>query len=262
MQLTASRKILPSARRNAGRLLRAFQRKQAIHFLHIGKTGGSAIKHVISSYSPRRELAVYLHSHGVRLSDVPNGEKVIFFLRDPATRFVSGFYSRQRQGQPRYYSPWSRNEAIAFSRFKTPDQLARDLYSGDTESRRLSRFAMENIEHVRDSYWKWFIDEEYFNSRRRDIFFVGFQETLPEDFAVLKTLLGLPDNAFLPEDDVLAHRNPKTLDTSLGPQALASLRKWYEKDYNFIALCRTICADQREGLPFTPTDAARRTPYR
>ena len=37
---------------------------------------------------------VHLHRHAVRLRDVPVGEKFFFFVRDPVSRFVSGFHSR------------------------------------------------------------------------------------------------------------------------------------------------------------------------
>jgi len=41
---------------------------------------------------------------------------------------------------------------------------------------------MRSIFHVKDSYWKWFDNEQYYHSRLCDIFFIGFQENLSEDF--------------------------------------------------------------------------------
>ncbi len=73
---------------------------QKIHFLHIGKTGGTAVKYALSSYSKNEKYEIILHGHETKLKDIPNGEKFFFFLRNPITRFTSGFYSRKRQGRP------------------------------------------------------------------------------------------------------------------------------------------------------------------
>ena len=142
-----------------------------VHFLHVGKTGGTAIKHAIerAGRSTARggggPWAVHLHRHGVTLRDVPDGEKFFFFVRDPVSRFVSAFYSRQRQGRPRYKGQWSRRERVAFECFLTPDQLASALDSTNEAERASARAAMTGISHVRDSYWKWFESEDYFLSR-------------------------------------------------------------------------------------------------
>ena len=71
-------------------------------FLHIGKTGGSAVQHALRSLA--REDIV-LCGHDVSLNDVPRGAKAVASIRHPVDRFVSGFYSRLRQGLPRYNAP-------------------------------------------------------------------------------------------------------------------------------------------------------------
>ena len=57
------------------------------------------------------------------LNDVPAGEKVVFFTRDPVSRFISGFYSRKDgdhgtrfRGLPARKPP--------FPEFSTPNELA------------------------------------------------------------------------------------------------------------------------------------------
>ena len=99
------------------------------HFLHIGKTGGTAVKHALEPFAA--EFGIVLHPHGTTLSHVPAGEHAFFFLREPVARFVSGFNSRKRRGRPRYDYPWTENEQWAFERFATPDDLARSLSSPD-----------------------------------------------------------------------------------------------------------------------------------
>ncbi|HVO49260.1 MAG TPA: sulfotransferase family 2 domain-containing protein [Steroidobacteraceae bacterium] len=215
--------------------------RKRVHFLHIGKTGGTAVKHALNEFgrsSPR--YVIVLHPHQTRLRDIPAGEKFFFFLRDPASRFVSGFFSRQRQGRPRYFFPWTQEEQAAFEHFATPNQLAAALSSPDADERTRAQAAMKNIEHVRDSYWTWFENEEYFRSRLPDALFVGFQESLDEDFQTLKSILSLPDRLSLPADSILAHKNPSGLDVSLDEAAIANLKSWYAEDYRFIDLCRRL----------------------
>jgi len=176
----------------------------------------------------------------VRLRDIPKGESVFFFLRDPVGRFISGFYSRQRQGKPRYHSPWNNEERIAFSIFNTPNELALAISSEDPVERRHARDAMQSIRHVNSSYLDWFENEGYFRSRLDDIFFIGMQERLTEDFETLKLKLRLPAEAVLPNDDISAHKNPASLDVRLTTEALDNLASWYARDYEFFRQCKAL----------------------
>ena len=150
------------------------------------------------------------------------------------------FLSRQREGRPRYAARWTPEEREAFERFATPGQLALALSSDDREEGEHAKAAMRNIRHVRDGYWKWFESEDYFRSRVRDLFFIGFQETLAGDFEILKSRLGLPGRLALPSDDVEAHITPRGLDRKLRAGAVENLRKWYEEDFRFVGLCREM----------------------
>ena len=94
-------------REKAVRVIHKLQGQQVVHFLHIGKTGGTAVKYALKRNLVNKEYMIYLHGHEFKLRDVQKGAKAFFFLRDPVDRFVSGFYSRRRQGQPRIFSPWS-----------------------------------------------------------------------------------------------------------------------------------------------------------
>ena len=234
------RNALSSIKQEAVRTVQKMQGKQFVHFLHIGKTGGTAIKHAMGQNTADCDYVINLHSHRVKLRDVPKGEHVVFFLRDPISRFVSGFYSRQRQGQPRCFYRWSSEEKEAFEEFESPDQLAIAIASKNVEEKKRACFAMESIQHVRDSYWGWFESEAYFKSRLSDVFFIGFQESLLEDFGNLKTKLHLPESVELPKDNVLAHRNPAELNKKLSETAVENLKDWYQKDFDFIDLCKEV----------------------
>ena len=188
---------------------------QELHFLHVGKTGGTALKHAIGSAQAatsvnqaRRPYVVRLHGHVVGLRDVPAGERFFFFVRDPVDRFISGFYSRLREGRPRYSARWSEQERDAFEHFGTPDRLASALFATNDRERVSAEIAMKNIAHVRDSYWRWFESEDYFLSRLEDLFFIGFQARFSQDFEILKSRLQLPKELMLPTDEVQSHASP------------------------------------------------------
>ncbi len=240
MRKVNHRKIVSLIKHRAKRVLRKMQGKQFVHVLHIGKTGGSSLKYVLRHYSASSHYEICLHSHRVKLSDIPKGESVILILRDPLSRFVSGFYSRQRLGQPKYFVPWSLDEKIAFEHFNTPNELATALSSLDAQEKRKAQMAMKSIKHVKSSYWNWFESEEYFKSRLSDIFFIAFQESLTEDFEILKSRLGLPQSAELPRDEAQAHKNPTNLNRTLDDTSIANLRNWYKDEFEFINLCQEI----------------------
>ena len=215
-----------------------------IHFLHIGKTGGTALKYALANM----ELNVswlHIHTHATTFSDIPQGERIFFFLRNPISRFVSAFYSRQRKGYPKYNVPWTELETVAFSAFKTPNQLAMALSSPIPAERDLAILAMNNIGHVRNFYSRWLGSAEALEKRAQDIFFVGLQEYLDEDCAALAKLLDV-GSLNLPVNDIDAHRNPSNVDRTLESMAISNLEKWYEGDFQTLEICRNIA--QKAGF--------------
>lgn len=213
--------------------------RPTVHLLHIPKTAGTAIKAALEGVEGTERFALRLCPHGLRLSHVPAGDKVAFVLRDPVDRFVSGFFSRKRQGRPRYDSPWSEGERAAFARFETPEALARGLLSADRALRREAREAMRRINHVRTSYWDWFGDESALEARLGDVVFVARQERLGAEFPRFRATLGLPETLDLPRDEVRAHRNGYADDAKLSLESVEALRDWYARDYTFLRFCET-----------------------
>lgn len=223
--------------------------RRIVHVLHIGKTGGTAIKHALRRHRTGPDHGLVLHEHRTTLMDVPRGDQVVLFLRDPISRFVSGFYSGMRQGRPRYVVPWDEREAAAFSRFTTPNQLAVALSSEDPERRAHAEAAMRSIRHVEYGFGTWLGSEGYFRSRLPDIFFIGFQETLAADFDRLVSRLGLSARVRLPTDEVAAHRTPPDLDRTLDPVATENLRRWYADDFRLYHLGRELAESVAAGRP-------------
>ncbi len=209
-----------------------------IHFLHIRKTGGTAI---IEALRPVADsCGIVLHGHATRLSDVPRDHQVVFFVRHPLPRFVSGFWSRLRRGLPRHHYEWNETEVEAFRYFEKANDLAEALSDTDREAAMRARKAMQGISHVKNTYKDWFSGEQELDDRLDSIALVGLQEKLSSDFEQLKRLLKLPDTLSLPADDALAHRTPPEFDRRLSPLAVQNLSLWYAEDIRFYEHCVRI----------------------
>lgn len=211
--------------------------RQIVHFLHIGKTGGSVIKSSLGwrRVTPSSFFVAYVHAF--RLAHVPPGDKLAFFLRDPLQRFVSGFFGRRRKDRPRLFYEWSEAERRAFERFASPNELALALTHPKPEERLAAARAMHGIHHVNNHFMDWFGSADALLARRADILLIGRTERLDTDFERLRTRLDLPANLSLLRDDISSHRNPVDIDRRLDPAAEATLRDWYRDDYAFIELC-------------------------
>jgi hypothetical protein len=204
--------------------------------------GGNAPEYELTDTSAKNVCTdshrVLLHRHDTSIKNVPEGDKFFFFLRDPVSRFISGFYSRKRKGLPRYYSAWSKGEHMAFQRFETPNQLARSLSANSEEEKKAACCAMKAIRHVGDHYSEWYESKDYFLSRISDALMVGRVEELNRQFQNLKDILNIPPKTELPVSQREAHKNQYSeLDTSLDKEAKENLEKWYKKDYDFMDLC-------------------------
>jgi hypothetical protein len=214
-----------------------------LHVLHVGKTGGTALNEALVQHKTASRYRLLFRGHSATLADVPLGERFLFLLRDPLSRFVSAFNSRLREGRPRYHYPWRAEERVAFAHFRTPDELATALSSRDAERRAQAVSAMRGIGHLNTSYAFWFEDEVAFRARLDDVFFIGFQERLDADFELLKLKLGLPEDAALPRDPTAAHQAPAGAKADLSAEAQANLEQWYERDLAFLTLCRELAPD-------------------
>jgi hypothetical protein len=205
-----------------------------VHFLHIRKTGGMALKAALGPLAAERGLR--LAEHGTALPKIPKGERVVFVVRDPVSRFVSGFNSRLRQGRPLFDRPWNEAEARAFARFRTPDALAQALHADAPEA----RDAMRGIRHVNQPLSDWLVSDAYLRERLADIVWVGRTETLEHDLEEIKRRLDLPQTLELPQDDVSAHRTPQGMDVALSDAGRAAIARWYEADVRLLEFLETL----------------------
>jgi hypothetical protein len=216
--------------------------------LHVPKTGGTAVKAALAGQTPPG-VRLLLHSLGVALADLPPDDELFLFLRDPVARFVSGFEGRRREGRPAHYRPWTPAERRAFERFPSADVLALALRSDKDDERQRAQAAMKIIRHGRDHFSDWLGDSDLVRSRRDRILLIGWQETLEQDFAALRGLLGLPADIRLPADQAVAHRaDPRNAaGRQLSPAAAEAIRDWYAADYALIDLLEGLGLTRRPG---------------
>lgn len=216
--------------------------KTIVHIFHIGKTGGTALKNSLmgkilffkTKFYQNDKFFIFLRVHNGTLNNTKANEKIIFFVRDPVSRFKSAFYSRKRQSQPKFFVRWSKEEEITFKTFKTPNELAESLNSDDLNLRKQAQESMKTTMHVNTSYWDWFIDEDTLFQRLDKIIFVGTQKNLNRDFNYMKNLLKIEESYKLPSDSKNMHKNPAYFDNYLSDRAIKNLENWYKEDYRFL----------------------------
>lgn len=244
-----------------------------LHFVHVGKTGGTAIKRALRSKGlaywdgdteefvagvPETPYGrIQLHRHSFRITHVPEGDHVFFCLRDPVSRFLSAFYSRANKGQPRFYFEWTPEERRAFEAFPTPQRLAAGLASSDGEERGLARWAMRHIRHMRPMH-RVVGTPRQIRARGRQIVYIAMQETLADDWRQLRALLDLPQRARLPSGPVRSHRGDASLDSHLDPASVAALRDWYRSDYELLSYCHALRKRRGWGAGETPDPGTER----
>lgn len=218
--------------------------ERLVHILHIGKTGGTAIRHAFRDLEKANGYRFIFHPHQMTLPEVPEGDLAIIFFRDPVARFMSSFKSRLNQGSGRYFSPWTRTEEEAFKEFPTPGDLARALESDDPAIQKKAFRSMKNIRHVKNHYTHWCRSTEYLEYRSSDIALIGFQETLADDIDLMEKKFGLTGHE-LPTDKKSAHRSSGP-EYPLDNEAEENIRSWYAMDIEIEEWAR--CNSKRINL--------------
>jgi len=220
--------------------------------LHIGKTGGSALKDAVvpwlnwnrAFFIADREAWPSGVKDQLWQGDVLRGclaRRFAFVVRAPLRRFVSSWVSRWRSDRPAWNNPWSRVEADVFRTFQSPDQVGCALSSENRSLRRAAVKAMQGVGHVRDTMLNYLGGSLSVVERcARSILFVGRLERIDEDWPKLARIL---DESYAwqvhPRPWMSRkHASPSTFNilAKLGPCAYGNLMEWYRMDYELLAL--------------------------
>lgn len=213
-----------------------------IFYVHIGKTGGTTIKRAIRRHFDVQktkepqviEDRIVLLNH-MSLADAIDRfgapSKIAFAYRDPAARFVSGFYCRQRMGYPEHRAVWSAAEAAAFAHFNNANDLAEALGGDDLARRAAAHFAMDAIRHVRRGYQYHFGNMvDFFLDHAADV--AGCIETgnIAKGGPAFLRKLGIEaDEGALAKTDAATPSYSK----ALSPLAEANLRDVWAAEYDY-----------------------------
>lgn len=207
-----------------------------IAFLHIGKNAGTQIMHLAQQI---KDHGVHIHQlpHTTKLYQVPERHDYFFSIRNPVTRFKSGFYSRKRKGQPRIYVEWTRPEALAFGNFEHANDLAEALFRPDQRGIMAAQ-AIQAIRHTSMQQIDWF-ERIGFLDVRPPLWIIR-QENFEPDFDRLLARMGLAltcRDLQPARDPAAAHSNDYSRVPELSEQAQDNLRRWYARDLVFYDLC-------------------------
>jgi hypothetical protein len=210
--------------------------------LHIGKTGGTALKAALAPFAAEGKFV--LHGHMTRCCDCPEVSLIFFAVRHPCDRFVSAFNSRLRRGRPRFDYPWSWRQALVFRMFPSACALAEGLGSRRPLRRLAARVSMRIVGHLRRRLAYWIGDAGALERDRRLI--IGTVETLDDDLRHLLALAGVEEQVALPTDPIAAHVTPPHFDRSLSAEAIRNLTDYFREDIALYDACLRARAARRE----------------
>lgn len=226
------------------RVRRSTSGLRVVYFLHIGKAAGSQVKQMMAQVNAARS-DIYLHglTHDVALAELPEPSDYFFSIRDPISRFRSGFYSRKRRGRPLNDIAWTPHEETAFANFEHAADLAEALFAPSEEGLKAAA-AMKSIRHTAQDQIDWFaLAGDIFTTRPP--VWVLRQEHLEQDLKILLDRLGVD---FAPEarkDVKGSHANDYSGIPDLTEKGIANLRRWYAQDFAFYEAVETWMASER-----------------
>lgn len=216
---------------------------RVVHYLHIGKTAGTQIGHVIAQANRSSSaITVVRRRHGTSLRDLPMRDDYFFSMRDPVARFRSGFYSRKRMGRPRLNTPWSPSEERLFAEFEHANDLAEALFRTDARGR-TALTAMLAHGHFGNGHVDWFKGSGDIFALRPPIWIIR-QEHLAADVVTLLQRMGVTTEVTLTDDPVKAHKNDYSDIPPMSELAIANVQRWHSADYQFYAHCEAWMTEQ------------------
>ena len=182
---------------------------QPLHFLHIGKAAGTQVRYLARRVNAAQDRwQIVKHDHNKNLRDLERQDAYFFSIRDPLTRFFSGFYSRKRKGRPRLNVPWTMDEKQAFETFHHANDLAEALFTPGQRGHDAFA-AIKAIRHTAKNQVDWFESRGALLRVQPPVWILR-QEHFDRDWDGLVQRLGLVGEFTPTCDGKKAHRNDYT----------------------------------------------------
>ncbi len=210
--------------------------QKVVHFLHIGKNAGSQVGLTATALGPSHpKVRIVKHGHDVQLRHLPDGVDYFFSVRNPVTRFKSGFYNRKSKGLPVRLVEWSSHEARAFAAFDHASDLAEALFE-DSAQGRDAWSAMASLRHAGQHQADWFLQRGAFLDLCPPVHILR-AEYFSQDFSDFARKVDLPADTLNAGDDTAARVTDYGDIPEFSDKAVANLKHWYARDVAFYAMC-------------------------
>lgn len=208
-------------------------------FFHLGKTGGGSVRQFLRPIRTRWAGVGHegtLDGIAMQWPGVP----IVFFVRDPVTRFVSGFNNFRRGvvHKPLGKVP-SQIELIAYTAFPTANHLAEALASDDERLRSTAEWAMGSLGFLANHLTHNLGSPTTVDLHLADIALIGLFEDFAPSVESMRVALHLPEHLRLPDDESRAHRGLSHVASGLSPAGRAAIADWYRDDIVLYEHCRT-----------------------
>ncbi len=209
--------------------------------LHIGKTGGTYLRTVLRHNRSHWSRPIQVLRHRATLASTAESygdtRQIAFTFRNPSARFVSAFYSRQRQGRPTFQHGWSAEEAATFLWFETAEELALALTSSQPRRQSAALFAMSAITHLRRNTAFYLHGRQQLRLNRGQI--IMCVDTVELDARLPAVMARLGVSEFTIPSDPKRHASPVPLPP-LSQAAEDALRQHWAGEYQLYDTCRQI----------------------
>ena len=209
------------------RLLNVLWYQQPYAFVHIPKTGGTAIKHWLKSSNHCPSIASYYHEETTQTAQFYQ-QHPITIIRDPIDRFLSTFYYWKYGSED--ISAWRRpNNWHKADNIDTPEKLITILANKNHPQHQQTVRDILSNDHIT---WQHFLPQSHWiNSPEADITFVCYHpKQLQQQLQHALDQLHIPCKIEqLPIKNQSRHK--ANHQAKLSPAAIQWLKQYYQKDF-------------------------------